>query len=357
MMAASKNSDGVNLALYRKYRPTTFTDVLGQEHVVKVLQGAVKQGNIAHAYLFAGSRGTGKTSVARIFAREIGTSEKDLYEIDAASNRGIDEIRALREGVVSLPFDSKYKIYIVDEVHMLTKEAANAFLKTLEEPPEHVVFILATTEPDRLPETVLSRCQTFTFKKPSREVLKKMISTVAKEEGYTLESASGDLIAILADGSFRDALGILQKILSTSPDKKVSVAEVETVTGAPRNELINECLMGLSEGDLKRALGAVGEAVKANVEMKVFLTLLLEKVRAVLLARFAKDMHEELEEQLGAEDFELVKGIAAKKESRIRSDSLERLLEAYTQMNYAYLPHLPLELALIELCGQDESAT
>ncbi len=149
--------------LYRKYRPQTFKDVIGQEHVVKVLEGAVKLGNISHAYIFSGSRGTGKTSVARILAREIGTSGNDLYEMDAASNRGIDDVREIRESVNTLPFESKYKIYIIDEVHMLTREAWNAFLKTLEEPPSHVIFIMATTELEKVPETVVSRCQTFAF--------------------------------------------------------------------------------------------------------------------------------------------------------------------------------------------------
>ncbi|MDO8619932.1 MAG: AAA family ATPase, partial [bacterium] len=146
----SENSNGASAVLYRKYRPQSFKEVLGQEHVVEALEGAIKLGRVAHAYLFCGSRGTGKTSVARILANALGTSESDLYEIDAASNRGIDDIRLLREGVSSVPFESKYKIYIVDEVHMLTKEAFNALLKTLEEPPAHVIFILATTELEKV---------------------------------------------------------------------------------------------------------------------------------------------------------------------------------------------------------------
>ena len=156
-----------DVALYRKYRPETFAQVIGQEPVIKALQGALSSDSLAHAYLFSGSRGTGKTSIARIFARELGSSENDTYEIDAASNRGIDDIRALRDAVRTLPFDSKYKVYIIDEVHMLTKEAFNALLKTLEEPPRHVIFILATTEEEKLPETIVSRCQSFRFKKPS----------------------------------------------------------------------------------------------------------------------------------------------------------------------------------------------
>ena len=181
-----------HLALYRKYRPAKFSEIVGQEAVVTALKGALKDGKISHAYLFAGSRGTGKTSIARIFARELGTTDKDTYEIDAASNRGIDDIRALRDAVQTLPFDSKYKIYILDEVHMLSKDAFNALLKTLEEPPAHVIFILATTEMQKLPETVISRCQVFEFKRPSVEILRKVISTAAKSEKITLDESSAE---------------------------------------------------------------------------------------------------------------------------------------------------------------------
>ena len=153
-----------HLALYRKYRPATFSDVVGQEQIITLLQNSIKQNKIGHAYLFCGGRGTGKTTVARIFAKDIGCNPEDIIEIDAASNRGIDEIRELREAVRTAPFSSPFKVYIVDEAHMLTKEAANALLKTLEEPPSHVVFILATTDPNKLPQTIVSRCQKINFK-------------------------------------------------------------------------------------------------------------------------------------------------------------------------------------------------
>jgi len=179
-----------NVVLYRKYRPQSLKEVIGQDHIVKTLEGAIKLGNISHAYLFAGSRGTGKTSVARILARAVGTSSNDISEIDAASNRGIDNVRELREAVNTLPFESPYKVYIIDEVHMLTKEAFNALLKTLEEPPKHVIFILATTELEKLPETVVSRCQLFTFKKPSQMILREMIVKVAKKEGRSFPALS-----------------------------------------------------------------------------------------------------------------------------------------------------------------------
>src|SRR6266436_4362104 len=152
--------DAPHQTLYRAYRPQDFSEVRGQEHIVKALEAAIKSKKISHAYLFSGGRGTGKTSVARILARELGVTDKDLYEMDAASNRGIDDIRELREGVYAMPFESPYKFYIIDEAHMLTKEAWNALLKTLEEPPAHVIFILATTDIDKVPDTIVSRCQT-----------------------------------------------------------------------------------------------------------------------------------------------------------------------------------------------------
>ncbi|MEK7787542.1 MAG: AAA family ATPase, partial [Chloroflexota bacterium] len=203
-----------DLALYRKYRPQKWNQFFGTEYITDVLESSVKTKKVSHAYLFVGSRGTGKTTAARIFAKEIGVSVNDLYEIDAASNRGIDDIKELRDGARVLPFDSKYKIYIIDEAHMLSKDAWGALLKTLEEPPNHVIFILATTELHKVPDTIISRCQVFTFKKPTETILKKVIIDVAKKEGFELDNGSAELLAILADGSFRDGLGELQKVLN-----------------------------------------------------------------------------------------------------------------------------------------------
>ena len=218
---SDKNTNTHSSVLYRKYRPFDWSDVIGQESIVSVLESSIKMDKIAHAYLFSGTRGTGKTTIARIFARSLEVSDNDVYEIDAASNRGIDDIREIRDGVSVLPFESKYKVYIIDEVHMLTKEAFNALLKTLEEPPQHVIFILATTETDKIPETVLSRCQIFNFKTPNREILKTLINKVAKKEGFTLENGVADLLALLGDGSFRDTLGILQKVIGSTSNKKI----------------------------------------------------------------------------------------------------------------------------------------
>lgn len=346
MTEKNKNESTV---LYRKYRSKTFKELLGQDHIVKVLEGSIKLGNISHAYLFSGSRGIGKTSTARIFAKEVGTSDNDLYEIDAASNRGIDEIRALREAVNSLPFESKYKVYIIDEAHMLTKEAFNALLKTLEEPPKHIIFILATTEPDKLPETVVSRCQHFQFKKPGQKILRDLVNEVSKKEGFSLEPSSADLVAILGDSSFRDALGILQKVISSSADKKISVKEVLTVTGAPRGELVNNFLKAITDNNLEKGFLAVNEALKNNVDMKVCLKLILNKIRSILLLRYAPEMRVAIENEFSEEDFKFLSKLAEDKNSKITSRVLARLLETFDSIGRAYIPQLPLELALVEL--------
>ncbi len=342
------------VALYRKYRPQKFAEVVGQDHVVKILEGAIKQGNIAHAYLFCGSRGTGKTSIARIFAREIGCSVNDLYEIDAASNRGIDDVREIRESVNTLPFESKYKVYIVDEVHMLTKEAFNALLKTLEEPPAHVVFILATTELEKLPETVVSRCQTFNFKKPSQQILKDVVTSIAKQEGFTLESGVADLVALLGDGSFRDTQGILQKVIGSAMGKKVTLAEVEAVTGAPQSGLVNDFVIAVLEKNIDKGLGAVHQAAAGNVDMKTYLKLILQKMRFLMLLRFSAGMEKEIQHEVSEADFTWLKTLALRKDIMLSSTVLLELLSAYETVGQAYIPELPLELALMKIIGQDK---
>lgn len=338
-------------ALYRKYRPKTFKDVIGQEHIVKTLEGALKLGNFFHAYLFAGSRGTGKTTLARIVARETGASANDIYEIDAASNNGVDEMRLLNEAVSTLPLESPYKVYIFDEVHMFSKAAFNALLKTLEEPPKHVVFILATTEIDKLPETIISRCQVFQLKKPSREVLKQSIAAVAKKEGFTLDAGAADLIALLGDGSFRDTQGILQKVLSASKDKKVTLAEVEMVTGAPRGEIVNDFIASLETKELSSALGSLHKALSANVDAKVFLKLVLQKLRFFLLLKYAKEMEKEISEEVSPDDFAFLKKLAGVADSTISSALLSELLVAYDAVGRAYIPALPIELSIIRVLG------
>ncbi len=341
-------------ALYRKYRPSTFKEVIGQDNIVKTLEGALKLGNIFHAYLFSGSRGTGKTTLARIVAHEIGATGNDIYEIDAASNNGVDEMRIINEAVSTMPFESPYKVYIFDEVHMFSKSAWNALLKTLEEPPSHVVFILATTEIEKVPETILSRCQVFSLKKPTREILRQSVTTVAKKEGFSLEAGASELIALLGDGSFRDAQGILQKVISATKDKKISLAEVEMVTGAPRGEQVNRFITSLETKKLDEAISHLHQALRANVDAKVFIRLALQKLRFVLLLRYAPEMEKELADEVSGEDLAFLKQIATSKSSTadgISSTLLSELLSAYDASGRAYIPALPIELALIRVFG------
>lgn len=340
--------------LYRKYRPADWSDVIGQDHIVSVLEGSIKLDRVAHAYLFAGSRGTGKTSIARIFAKALGVSDNDIYEIDAASNRGIDDIREIRDGVNVLPFESKYKVYIIDEVHMLTKEAFNALLKTLEEPPAHVIFILATTETDKIPETVLSRCQIFTFKKPNREILKTLISKVAKKEGYTLETGVTDLIALLGDGSFRDTLGILQKVISSSSDKKISIKEVESITGAPKGSLVNGYVAAIAQGKGDEALSMISKVKEENIAIKTFLALVLEKMRIVLILKnSAKGANaNDLQQHVSEDDWKVIESLAREEKNKVDSGMLRELLKAYDATSNAYIESLPLELATVDIANR-----
>jgi DNA polymerase III subunit gamma/tau len=336
-------------ALYRKYRPQEFTEVRDQDHIVKVLEGAIKKGEIPHALLFSGTRGTGKTTLARIFAKAIGTSTVDLYEIDAASNRGIDDIRELKEAVHTSPFESKYKVYIIDEVHMLTKEAFNALLKTLEEPPAHVIFILATTEEEKLLDTILSRCQVFRFRSPSRAVLAETVTDIAKKEGFTLAPDAADLIAIAADGSFRDALGVTQKVILASGDVIGSANEVAAIIGAPRGEILLSLLKALHEGATDKALAALEEAVSLHVDMKLFARLLLENLRAVMLLRHQPAKADTLLANFGPEAKSVLAELAKSAPSPLNSQMLLRLLAATEQITYSPIPHLPLEIAVIEV--------
>ncbi|MEX0672520.1 MAG: DNA polymerase III subunit gamma/tau [Candidatus Paceibacterota bacterium] len=341
-------------ALYRRYRPQKFSDVIGQEHVVKAIEGAIKNETFAHAYLFSGTRGTGKTSIARIFAKEIGVSQNDLYEIDAASNRGIDDVRELRDSVSGMPMESPYKVYIIDEVHMLTKEAFNALLKTLEEPPKHVLFMLATTELHKLPDTVVSRCQTFHLRQPNQTILRDVVLRVAEEEGYELEGSSADLIALLGEGSFRDTLGMLQKVLSASGGKKIKEEEVEQITGAPRSETINKLIKAIGTKDLAEALTVIHAASAQNSDMRLLISLLLQKLRSILLLRFAAGLEEDLKDELSEDDFAFLSEKAKDKDFVLTAETIRELLDAFEQTGRAAVIELPLELALTRLLGDVE---
>jgi DNA polymerase-3 subunit gamma/tau len=336
-------------SLYRAYRPQTFAEVVGQDQVTGPLAEQIKAEKVAHAYLFAGSRGLGKTSVARIFARELGTSEKDLYEIDAASNNSVDNIRQLTENVFTLPFESKYKVYILDEVHMLSKGAWNAFLKTLEEPPAHALFILATTELEKVPDTVRSRTQVFEFRKPTRTGLAKLIAEVAKKEKYTLEPAASELVALLAEGSYRDALSILEKVFSVSKDTTISLAEAEAATGAPRRTLVMDLVSALASGDTDKALVAIRKASGQDVDIQLYLTLVLEALRTVLLIRHAPELRKELAAEMGGDEYTELEKLAQDTSSSLTHETLKVFLDAASRMRFSPIPALSLELAVLEL--------
>lgn len=341
-------------SLYRKYRPESFKELVGQEPIATALEAQIAGGTIGHAYLFAGSRGLGKTSVARILAKELKVSPRDLYEIDAASHNGVDYIRELSENIYTLPFESPYKLFILDEAHMLSKGAWNAFLKTLEEPPPYVIFVLATTELEKVPDTVQSRCQVLEFKRPSRAALAKLIATTAKREGKTLEPAGAELLALLADGSYRDALSQLEKALAHADGTTLTLEDVERATGAPKHALVLAFVRALGEGGGDEALVALRTAKDAGVDMQLYLTLVLEALRAVLLIRHAPSLVSELREEFGADVFGEYEALA-KGAPKLTHDTLRVLIDAASRLRFSPIPTLPLELAVYELIDHGTS--
>lgn len=273
-------------SLYRKYRPASFDQVIGQDHVVGILKSAIEQKKPNHAYLFTGTRGVGKTSIARIFAKALGVEQEDIYEIDAASYTGVDNIRELTESAMTLPFRSPYKVYILDEVHMLSKSAFNAFLKGLEEPPKHVIYILATTELGKLPDTIISRCEIHNFKTPTVDTLAQVVTSTAKQEGYSVSDSTAKVIALSGDGSFRDTLGALQKVLDGVSDKKIEEADVEQILGVPKMEIIAQLVADAI--DKKNVLPILDSLRKVYSDGKVVYDLYIEKLREQLRAETGK---------------------------------------------------------------------
>lgn len=336
-------------SLYRKYRPASFKEVVGQDHVTSVLIDQIAAEKVPHAFLFSGSRGLGKTSIARIFAKELGTSSKDIYEIDAASNNSVEDIRSLTENVHTLPFESKYKVYILDEVHMLSKSAWNAFLKTLEEPPAHTIFIMATTELEKVPETVRSRCQVFELKRPTRKVLVGHVGAIATKEKRKMEPGAIDLIALLAEGSYRDALSTLEKVLSLSEGTVIGREEVEKITGAPKYAYIASLVEALSQNDTAKALTTISQIEQKDIDFGLFLTLLLEHVRTILLLMYAPELKQELKKEIDQDVFADMERIAQDKKSHISDKTLLALLDAASRMRYSPVKAVPLELAVLSL--------
>ena len=337
-------------SLYRKYRPHTFAEVIGQDAVVKTLEAAVAAGKPAHAYIFSGGRGIGKTSLARILASALQVTEKDVYEIDAASHNGVDEIRMLREGAMTLPLESPYKVYVLDEVHMLSKGAFNALLKILEEPPRHVIFILATTDIHKVPETILSRCEVYTLVRPTREVLTETVKRIAKKEKISIDPAAADAIAELGDGSFRDTLSILQQVITASNGEKITDELVAERTGAPTQALARTLLETWSQGAYGDALQHITTARTQGVNMDMLFSRLLELVRAILLMRSAPKTAKNFEGAFSPDTYAFIVKCAADAQLQhsINSKMLRTLLERGADIRRSPYPHMILELIILE---------
>ena len=328
--------------LYRDHRPKKFKDIVGQSHIVSLLEKSLDKGSVGHAYLFSGSRGTGKTSLARIFSRELGCDDIDIFEIDAASNTSVENIRDLNESVYTLPISSEYKVYILDEAHMLSKAAFNAFLKTLEEPPAYAIFILATTEQDKIPETVVSRCISLNFHTPQPSEIADLIKSVAKKEGFTISDQAQFLIALIGDGSFRDALSQLQKVLLFAKGGKIDIDLVEDTLGAPKHELINQYLEALCSGDVNDGIDTLNKAAKSSVDMLLFSRLCIRKLRATILKQNKVTF---AEEEYNKEDREFIDKLS--KMEGANFNTLKALIDASLEISKAYIKQIPLELLLI----------
>jgi len=363
------------LALYRKWRPRRFEEVVGQEHVTRTLRNALRLGRIAHAYLFAGPRGTGKTTTARLLAKAVNCLAEaveerpcdrcricqavhegrliDLIEIDAASNRGIDEIRDLRERVRFSPSEARYKVYVIDEAHMLTTEAFNALLKTLEEPPPHVIFVLATTEPHRIPATILSRCQRFDFRRLTTAEIVRRLEEIVAAEGLSAEPEALAWIGRQAAGSLRDAVTLLDQL--AADEEPITVERVQRTLGAGRWDLVGEIVEALSEGETARGLTLLARAVEEGAHPPQLARQLVEHLRAVMWLQWGDASGADLLPEQHA---------AAQRHARaLPPEVLPRLIRLFTtaaaDFRSAWSPQLALELAFVEaalVCQQARAA-
>ena len=369
----------MSLAFYRKYRPKTLEDLLGQELVSTILQNTAKEGKIAHAYLFYGSRGSGKTTAARLLAKLANCETRvvksdfrargepcnkcracqeidegraiDVVEIDGASNRGIDEIRNLKEGIRLSPISSPYKVFIIDEVHMLTGAAFNALLKTLEEPPAHAIFILATTEFEKLPATIVSRTQRFAFKRLTREIIAKKLRAICKEEKLKFEDEALDLIAVAAEGSLRDAESLLDQVASSA--NEITTKAVESVIGSVGFKKLAEITELLVTKDLPKSLEYINKLNGSGVNLGHFMKDLIHYIRRVLSLKMNPELKNMFSSELTSHDLERMIDIGTKTDVVFLISLIKSFIRGYSEMRYSPFQIIPIEVAVIENLKQN----
>lgn len=360
-------------ALYRRYRPATFAEVVGQEHITATLQNQIVTGHVAHAYLFCGTRGTGKTSTAKIFARAVNClspehgepcghceacrlaldpSNPDITEIDAASNNGVDDVRALIEKAHYAPLHLRTRVYIIDEAHMLTTSAFNALLKTLEEPPAHILFILATTEPQKLPATIISRCQRFDFHRLSVQNIVATLRDVLSRAGTAIDEEGMLLIARTADGGMRDALSLADQCLAFCGDR-VSARDVYDVLGSMEQGFLFDIADALLAADTARALRMLDDIVRGGRDLTVFCQDLASHMRALLLAATCGRCEDLLDCTSDAMDRYLAQAQGASHAWLLRA--LETLLRVQGEMRYLAMPRAALESVLVRICRPEDA--
>jgi len=369
------------LALYRKYRPKRLDEVLGQETNVLILKNAAKQNRLGQAYLFYGPRGTGKTTTARLIAkllncerrhadpafretgepcnecrscREIDSNASfDVIEIDAASNRGIDEIRNIKESITTAPTAGPFKIYIIDEVHMLTGPAFNALLKVLEEPPRHAILVLATTEYEKLPPTVTSRTQRFLFKRLPKQKIIEKLRGVAKAEELRIDDAALELIAAAAEGSFRDAESLLDQISSLEENQKITLDAVEHITGRVGQKKVSELAALVVGNNLKESLSYLALLGEEGHNVVQLTKDLIHYLRKILALALNPELETSFQKELTSEEIKIIKKLGASMKTDSCIKLIKSLIRAYGEMRYSPFALIPLEIALVENLGKD----